>query len=86
MQIRLSWLFAITVSVCVGPLGSPLHAQTEKGPQALAGESDVDYARCMSDWDRETHMTKREWQRSCSDVVKEDPGAFETVPGERPQM
>jgi hypothetical protein len=32
----------------------------------------VDYARCLADWDPQTHMAKR----SCASAVKEDPGAF----------
>ena len=43
----------------------------------------VDYARCLADWDPETHMTKREWHMSCADVVNEDPSAFKAAPGER---
>jgi hypothetical protein len=43
----------------------------------------VDYARCLADWDPETHMTQREWHRSCADVVLEEPDAFKAAPGER---
>ena len=130
MQMPASWFFAITISACAGQLLSPLHAQTEKGPQALISQGDdrnseptedeplrklpqcmaqwyggsktkqewlqaceraeaeepnynADYARCLADWDPETHMTQREWHRSCADVVQEEPGAFQPVPGER---
>jgi hypothetical protein len=130
VQIPASWFFAITISACAGQLLLPLHAQTEKGPQALVSQSDdtnseptepeplrklpqcmaqwysdsktkqewlraceraeaeeasynADYARCLADWDPETHMTKREWHRSCTDVVHEQPSAFEAAPGER---
>jgi hypothetical protein len=39
----------------------------------------VDYARFLIDWDPETHMTKREWHMSYTDVVEENPGAFEAM-------
>ena len=26
---------------------------------------------CLTDWDRETHMTKREWDRTCKRVAAE---------------
>jgi len=130
VQMPATWFFAITISACAGQLLSPLHAQTEKGPQALTSQRDdtngeltedeplrklpqcmaqwygdsktkrewlqaceradaeepnynADYARCLADWDPETHMTKREWHRSCADVVHEEPGAFKAAPGER---
>ena len=28
---------------------------------------------CMETWDKDTHMTKKEWQRSCEDTIKDYP-------------
>ena len=28
-------------------------------------------ASCLNDWDRETHMTKQEWARTCQRVTRE---------------
>ena len=40
-----------------------------------AGE-DTDFARCVSDWDAATHMTKREWRSACRRALKDYPGSF----------
>ena len=40
-----------------------------------AGE-DTDFARCVSDWDAATHMTKREWRSACRRARKDYPGSF----------
>ena len=29
------------------------------------------HAECMRDWDRQTHMTKQEWTRTCNRVVSD---------------
>jgi hypothetical protein len=54
----------------IQPSGVPL-------PKAGIGLSDEEirtkgaewHAECMRDWDRQTHMTKREWTRTCDRVV-----------------
>ena len=29
------------------------------------------FARCMQDWDTGTHMTKKDWERTCSRLAQE---------------
>jgi hypothetical protein len=44
-------------------------AETEPKAQMSAAEmrkiADQHYKQCLSDWDAATHMTKKEWQRTC---------------------
>jgi hypothetical protein len=40
-----------------------------------AGE-DMDFARCVADWDATTHLTKREWRSACRRAIRDYPGAF----------
>ena len=28
---------------------------------------------CMETWDKDTHMTKKEWRRTCKDTIKDYP-------------
>ena len=39
---------------------------TEQEIQAQAIEW---HAQCLRDWDRQTHMTKKEWLRTCQRLV-----------------
>ena len=34
-------------------------------------KSDTYYKQCMNDWDAATHMTKKEWQRTCRRITDE---------------
>ena len=35
---------------------------------------------CMQDWERETHMTKEDWARTCRRVVDERINGYWTKP------
>ena len=41
-----------------------------------AGDGKEDYARCTSDWDAATHMTKQEWRAACRRALRDYPGSF----------
>ena len=45
----------------------PAEAQTSA--TEMRKEADEQYKRCLNDWDAATHMTKKEWQRTCRRVV-----------------
>ena len=78
MQIRPSWLFAITICACAGHLMSPLHAQ-ERDPQPLAspgedmGSEPTDLPNCMARWYVDSHITKQEWLKECERSGTEEP-------------
>ena len=38
-------------------------------PAEIRQLRDTDFKRCMQDWDVNTHMTKKEWERTCQRVV-----------------
>jgi hypothetical protein len=38
-------------------------------PPEIQRISDEYFKQCMQDWDRATHMTKKEWERTCRRVV-----------------
>jgi hypothetical protein len=82
VQIRSSWLFAITISAYTGQLMSPLHAQSERGPlpPASPGESTSSdptehdpLPKCMARWYVDTHTTKQEWLQACERAQAEEP-------------
>jgi hypothetical protein len=63
---------------------SPAAAQLSPGPEASAGRQvsvqdagairtrAVEFlARCLEDWDRATHMTRKEWDVTCRRVAAE---------------
>jgi predicted DNA-binding protein (MmcQ/YjbR family) len=41
-----------------------------------AGNDNLDFSRCISDWDAATHMTKQEWRAACRRALSDYPGAF----------
>jgi hypothetical protein len=40
-------------------------------PAEIREKSDTYYKQCMNDWDAATHMTKKEWQRTCRRITDE---------------
>jgi hypothetical protein len=38
-------------------------------PAEIRRISDTYFKQCMQDWDSATHMTKKEWERTCRRVV-----------------
>lgn len=52
---------------------SPPHAEGEAKAKRSSAEirkiSDAYYKQCLQDWDAGTHMTKKEWQRTCRRLV-----------------
>ena len=50
-------------------------AESKSKAQVSAAEirkmSDTYFKQCMQDWDAATHMTKKEWQRTCRRIADE---------------
>ena len=70
MQIRPSWLLALTIAACMSQLTSPLHAQLAKDttePTEL-----LPLPKCMSQW-YYTHLTTQEWLHACEHGYTDDP-------------
>lgn len=48
--------------------------EAKPNPKAQADEirktADTYFKQCLEDWDAATHMTKREWERTCRRVVQ----------------
>lgn len=42
-----------------------------KDPQQTKNGANSDFERCMSSWDRDTHMSKDEWKESCKRVLQD---------------
>jgi hypothetical protein len=58
-----------TNSMQFGPsVSSKSRAGTD---EEIRGRGREWYVQCLSDWDRETHMSKSEWQRTCRRVALE---------------
>ena len=38
-------------------------------PAEIRKISDTQFKQCLEDWDAATHMTKKEWERTCRRVV-----------------
>jgi hypothetical protein len=38
-------------------------------PAEIRKTSDAQFKQCLQDWDAATHMTKKEWERTCRRVV-----------------
>ena len=77
MQIRPSWLLALTISACMSQLISPLHAQTERSSQQLAKDTTgptehLPLPKCMSQW-YYNHLTTQEWLQACEHAYAEEP-------------
>jgi hypothetical protein len=43
--------------------------KAKKSPAEIRKISDAYYKQCLQDWDAGTHMTKKEWQRTCRRLV-----------------
>jgi hypothetical protein len=58
-------------------LTSPSGAQTlgERVDRAALEHDHALFVQCVQDWDRATHMTKKEWENACQRVIRgrEDP-------------
>jgi hypothetical protein len=54
-----------------GPMTTGSVSSSAFGPQESRKKKLED---CMAIWDRGTHMTKREWRRTCNTQLDEDPG------------
>ena len=70
MQMRASWLFAITIFACTGQPISPLHAQKDD-PQTPTEQ--LPLPKCMARWYADSHVTKQEWLQACESAGAEDP-------------
>lgn len=46
-----------------------LPSATARSEEEIRAEGAKWHAECMRDWDRQTHMTKQEWARTCQRVV-----------------
>jgi len=40
-------------------------------PAEIRKMSDTYFKQCMNDWDAATHMTKKDWQRTCRRIADE---------------
>jgi hypothetical protein len=70
MQIRPSWLLALTISASMSQLTSPLHAQMAK--DTTGPTEPLPLPKCMSQW-YYAHLTTQEWLRACDHAYTEDP-------------
>jgi hypothetical protein len=61
---------AISATVCVAPSTAQQAAQRQSYDAALLDEK-ARVRECMKQWDRTTHMTKKEWEETCRRVAKE---------------
>jgi hypothetical protein len=60
-------------------VASGAFAQTDSGtsstgkasPETWMAEEEARFAQCLKDWDAKTHMTKRQWERTCRRVTDE---------------
>ena len=43
----------------------------KKSPVEIRKLAEEYYQQCLKDWDAATHMTKKEWQRTCRRIVDE---------------
>jgi len=67
----------LIAAVCA--FGSAAFAQSSVKPAAkrdakgssIAEEERSRFDQCMKDWDAKTHMTKRDWERTCRRVTDE---------------
>jgi hypothetical protein len=51
-------------------------AQSDPRPKSVTSTEAVAratamYSQCMQDWDSGTHLTKREWERTCRRLMQE---------------
>jgi hypothetical protein len=51
------------------PSSSPPKPSTGLSDEEIRAKGAEWHAECMRDWDRQTHMTKHEWTRTCDRVV-----------------
>jgi hypothetical protein len=51
------------------PLSDETKPKSEMSPAEIQRISDEYFKQCMRDWDAGTHMTKKEWERTCRRVV-----------------
>jgi hypothetical protein len=67
------WLLPLilTASAAVAQSGMSPAATGNAGTEAWLAEEQSRFAQCMRDWDAKTHMTKRQWERTCRRVTDE---------------
>jgi hypothetical protein len=53
----------------VQPLSAPPVPGAVMSEEQIRAKGAEWHAECMRDWDRQTHMTKQEWARTCQRVV-----------------
>jgi hypothetical protein len=54
------------------PKSLPAKSKPEAARTAeIREKSDTYYKQCINDWDAATHMTKKEWQRTCRRITDE---------------
>jgi hypothetical protein len=82
VQIRPSWLFAITISVCTGQMMLPLRAQIAEVPQLAASPGEdtsgqppepEPLPKCMARWYVDSHITKQDWLQACERAEADEP-------------
>jgi hypothetical protein len=67
-------LTLLLIAAGSGALAQSSSQPPEKGEVYRGTRLDDEHARfeqCMRDWDATTHMTKREWERTCRRVADE---------------
>lgn len=49
-------------------MSEPLPAEPQQTPNAVSND---ELEHCMSTWDKDTHMTKEAWRKTCKRVLRE---------------
>ena len=68
------WFFLLAIvsaGAALAQAGPSSVAPRKANPDAWTVEADKRTAECMAEWDPRTHMTKKEWERTCRRVTND---------------
>jgi hypothetical protein len=67
------WLLPLILaaSAAFAQSGTPPAATGKASSETWLAEEQSRFAQCIRDWDAKTHMTKRQWERTCRRVTDE---------------
>lgn len=75
---RMATGLIIVAIVCIGqtnPSGAQINrgarTETTPSPHDLQDSNAARFGRCLRDWDKGTHMTKKEWSGACQRLLIE---------------